>query len=117
MQRAKATTFPYYNTPFSFLLQCIRIEKLKKSVVAYEQDIKDKIRTIEERTTELAKTNKALEEQREARKKSEDLVSVLEAQLQEKKVQIENLEMEQKETEDLRKTIMSLMESKKPKRK
>lgn len=85
--------------------------------MAYEQDIKDKIRTIEERTTELAKTNKALEEQREARKKSEDLVSVLEAQLQEKKVQIENLEMEQKETEDLRKTIMSLMESKKPKRK
>lgn len=85
--------------------------------MAYEQDIKDKIRTIEERTTELARTNKALEEQREARKKSEDLVSVLEAQLQQKKVQIENLEMEQKETEDLRKTIMSLMESKKPKRK
>lgn len=75
------------------------------------------MRTIEERSNELGKTNKALEEQREARKKSEDLVSVLEAQLQEKKLQIENLEMEQKETEDLRKTIMSLMESKKPKRK
>lgn len=101
----------------SLSLQCIRIEKLKKSVVAYEQDIKDKMRTIEERSNELAKTNKSLEEQREARKKSEDLVSVLEAQLQEKKLQIENLEMEQKETEDLRKTIMSLMESKKPKRK
>lgn len=86
-------------------------------MVAYEQDIKDKMRTIEERSNELAKTNKALEEQREARKKSEDLVSVLEAQLQDKKLQIENLEMEQKETEDLRKTIMSLMESKKPKRK
>lgn len=86
-------------------------------MVAYEQDIKDKMRTIEERSNELGKTNKALEEQREARKKSEDLVSVLEAQLQEKKLQIENLEMEQKETEDLRKTIMSLMESKKPKRK
>lgn len=86
-------------------------------MTAYEQDIKEKLRTIEERTTELAKTHKALEEQREARKKSEDLVSVLETQLQEKKEQIENLEMEQKETEDLRKTIMSLMESKKPKRK
>ncbi|XP_064547140.1 uncharacterized protein LOC135434472 [Drosophila montana] len=96
---------------------CTRIEKLKKSVTAYEQDIKEKLRTIEERTTELAKTHKALEEQREARKKSEDLVSVLETQLQEKKEQIENLEMEQKETEDLRKTILSLMESKKPKRK
>ncbi|TDG38760.1 hypothetical protein AWZ03_014818 [Drosophila navojoa] len=96
---------------------CSRIEKLKKSVVAYEQDIKEKLRTIDERTTELAKTQKALEEQREARKRSEDLVSVLETQLQEKKEQIENLEMEQKETEDLRKTILSLMESKKPKRK
>ncbi|KAH8290072.1 hypothetical protein KR044_007030, partial [Drosophila immigrans] len=94
-----------------------RIEKLKKTVIAYEQDIKDKVRTIEERNTDLAKTHKALEEQREARKKSEDLVSVLETQLQQKKEQIENLEMEQKETEDLRKTIMSLMESKKPKRK
>lgn len=86
-------------------------------MVAYEQDIKEKVRTIEERERELAKTHKALEEQREGRKKSEDLVSVLEKQLQERKEQIENLEMEQKETEDLRKTIMSLMESKKPKRK
>lgn len=86
-------------------------------MIAYEQDIKEKLRTIDERTTELAKTHKALEEQREARKKAEDLVSVLETQLQERKEQIENLEMEQKETEDLRKTIMSLMESKKPKRK
>ncbi|KAH8386899.1 hypothetical protein KR093_003346, partial [Drosophila rubida] len=94
-----------------------RIEKLKKTVHAFEQDIKDKVRTIEERTNDLSKTQKALEEQREARKKSEDLVSVLETQLQEKKEQIDNLEMEQKETEDLRKTIMSLMESKKPKRK
>ncbi|EDV44644.1 uncharacterized protein Dana_GF20464 [Drosophila ananassae] len=94
-----------------------RIDKLKKSMVAFEQDIKEKVRTIEERERELAKTHKALEEQREGRKKSEDLVSVLEKQLQERKEQIENLEMEQKETEDLRKTIMSLMESKKPKRK
>ncbi|EDV91656.1 uncharacterized protein LOC6566179 [Drosophila grimshawi] len=96
---------------------CKRIDKLKKTVIAYEQDIKEKVRTIEERTVELAKTHKALEEQREGRKKCEDLVSVLETQLQEKKEQIEHLEMEQKETEDLRKTIMSLMESKKPKRK
>ncbi|XP_017016076.2 protein CIP2A [Drosophila takahashii] len=94
-----------------------RIDKLKKSMVAYEQDMKEKLRTIEERERELAKTHKALEEQREACKKSEDLVSVLETQLQERKDQIEHLEMEQKETEDLRKTIMSLMESKKPKRK
>ncbi|KAH8235398.1 hypothetical protein KR038_006724 [Drosophila bunnanda] len=94
-----------------------RIDKLKKSTVAYEQDIKEKVRTIEERERELAKTHKALEEQREACKKSEDLISVLETQLQERKQQIENLEMEQKETEDLRTTIMSLMESKKPKRK
>ncbi|XP_017115009.1 uncharacterized protein LOC108137666 [Drosophila elegans] len=94
-----------------------RIDKLKKSMVAYEQDIKEKMRTIDERERELAKTHKALEEQRDARKKSEDLISVLETQLQERKDQIENLEMEQKETEDLRKTIMSLMESKKPKRK
>ncbi|XP_030381936.1 uncharacterized protein LOC115629583 [Scaptodrosophila lebanonensis] len=94
-----------------------RIEKLKKTVNAYEHDIKEKVRTIEERERDLAKTQKGLEEQREARKKSEDLVSVLEKQLQERKEQIENLEMEQKETEDLRKTIMSLMESKKPKRK
>ncbi|XP_016985945.2 uncharacterized protein LOC108049314 [Drosophila rhopaloa] len=94
-----------------------RIDKLKKSMVAYEQDMKEKLRTIEERERELTKTHKALEEQRDARKKSEDLVSVLETQLQERKDQIEHLEMEQKETEDLRKTIMSLMESKKPKRK
>ncbi|KAH8235939.1 hypothetical protein KR032_011046 [Drosophila birchii] len=94
-----------------------RIDKLKKSTVAYEQDIKEKVRTIDERERELAKTHKALEEQREACKKSEDLISVLETQLQERKQQIENLEMEQKETEDLRTTIMSLMESKKPKRK
>ncbi|KAH8421348.1 hypothetical protein KR009_002421 [Drosophila setifemur] len=94
-----------------------RIEKLKKSMMAYEQDMKEKLRTIEERERELAKTHKALDEQREARKKSEDLVSVLETQLQERKEQIEHLENEQKETEDLRKTIMSLMESKKPKRK
>jgi len=86
-------------------------------MVAYEQDMKEKLRTIEERERELAKTHKALEEQREACKKSEDLVSVLETQLQERKEQIEHLENEQKETEDLRKTIMSLMESKKPKRK
>ncbi|XP_017081624.2 uncharacterized protein LOC108114949 [Drosophila eugracilis] len=94
-----------------------RIDKLKKSMVAYEQDMKEKLRTIEERDRELAKTHKSLEEQREAGKKSEDLISVLETQLQERKDQIEHLEMEQKETEDLRKTIMSLMESKKPKRK
>ncbi|ALC49213.1 CG12702 [Drosophila busckii] len=94
-----------------------RIDKLKKTIVAYEQDIKEKLRTIEERTAEFTKTHKALEEQREARKKSEDLVSVLETQLQEKKDQIEHLEAELKETEDMRKTIMSLMESKKPKRK
>ncbi|KAH8343352.1 hypothetical protein KR059_008691 [Drosophila kikkawai] len=94
-----------------------RIDKLKKSTLAYEQDIKEKVRSIEERERELAKTHKALEEQREACKKSEDLISVLETQLQERKQQIENLEMEQKETEDLRTTIMSLMESKKPKRK
>ncbi|XP_016949237.1 uncharacterized protein LOC108024006 [Drosophila biarmipes] len=94
-----------------------RIDKLKKSMLAYEQDMKEKLRTIEERERELAKTHKALEEQREACKKSEDLVSVLETQLQERKEQIEQLENEQKETEDLRKTIMSLMESKKPKRK
>ncbi|XP_034651629.1 uncharacterized protein LOC117890708 isoform X1 [Drosophila subobscura] len=94
-----------------------RIDKLKKSVLAYEQDIKEKMRGIEERDRELAKTHKSLEEQREGRKKSEDLVSVLETQLQEKKEQIEHLETELKETEDMRKTIMSLMESKKPKRK
>ncbi|EDW56220.1 uncharacterized protein LOC6615061 [Drosophila sechellia] len=94
-----------------------RIDKLKKSMVAYEQDMTEKLRTIAERDRELAKTQKALEEQREACKKSEDLIFVLETQLQERKAQIENLEMEQKETEDLRKTIMSLMESKKPKRK
>ncbi|KAH8273348.1 hypothetical protein KR018_005319, partial [Drosophila ironensis] len=94
-----------------------RIEKLKKSTAAYEQDAKEKLRAIDERDRELTKTHKALEEQREACKKSEDLVSVLEAELQARKEQIENLEMEQKETEDLRKTIMSLMESKKPKRK
>lgn len=97
--------------------QTSRIDKLKKSTLAYEQDIKEKVRTIDERERELAKTHKALEEQREACKKSEDLISVLETQLQERKQQIENLEMEQKETEDLRTTIMSLMESKKPKRK
>ncbi|EDW26533.1 GL12931 [Drosophila persimilis] len=94
-----------------------RIDKLKKSVLAYEQDIKEKVRSIEERDRELAKTHKSLEEQREGRKKCEDLVSVLETQLQEKKEQIEHLETELKETEDMRKTIMSLMESKKPKRK
>ncbi|KAL7744249.1 hypothetical protein ACLKA6_009210 [Drosophila palustris] len=94
-----------------------RIEKLKESVNAYELNIKDKLRTIEERSTELAKTHKALEEQREARKKFEDLVSVLETQLQEKKEQIENLESEQREMEDVRKNILSLMESKKPRRK
>ncbi|XP_022214518.2 uncharacterized protein LOC111068983 [Drosophila obscura] len=94
-----------------------RIDKLKKSVLAYEQDIKEKIRSIEERDRELAKTHKSLEEQREGRKKCEDLVSVLETQLQEKKEQVEHLETELKETEDMRKTIMSLMESKKPKRK
>ncbi|XP_034473673.1 uncharacterized protein LOC117781058 [Drosophila innubila] len=95
----------------------IRIEKLKESVNAYELNIKDKLRAIEERNTELAKTHKALEEQREARKKFEDLVSVLETQLQEKKEQIENLESEQREMEDVRKNILSLMESKKPRRK
>jgi len=69
-------------------LQTSRIDKLKKSMVAYEQDMKEKLRTIEERERELAKTHKALEEQREACKKSEDLVSVLETQLQERKEQI-----------------------------
>lgn len=98
-------------------MQISRIDKLKKSMAAYEQDMTEKLRTIGERDRELAKTQKALEEQREACKKSEDLISVLETQLQERKAQIESLEMEQKETEDLRKTIMSLMESKKPKRK
>lgn len=100
-----------------FTSQSTRIEKLKESVNAYELNIKDKLRTIEERSTELAKTLKALEEQREARKKFEDLVSVLEKQLQEKKEQIENLESEQREMEDVRKNILSLMESKKPRRK
>ncbi|EDW82373.1 uncharacterized protein Dwil_GK25769 [Drosophila willistoni] len=94
-----------------------RIDKLKKSVVAYEQDIKEKLKTIEERERELTKTQKILEEQRDSRKKSEDLVCVLETQLQDKKQQIEQLENELKETEDMRKTIMSLMESKRPKRK
>ncbi|XP_002137998.2 uncharacterized protein [Drosophila pseudoobscura] len=94
-----------------------RIDKLKKSVLAYEQDIKEKVRSIEERDCELAKTHKSLEEQREGRKKCEDLVFVLETQLQAKKEQIEHLEKELKETEDMRKTVMSLMESTKPKQK
>ncbi|KAL9927455.1 uncharacterized protein ACN427_000715 [Glossina fuscipes fuscipes] len=95
----------------------IRIDKLKKTVAAYETDIKEKARHIDEKERELAKTQKALEEQREARKKSDDVVTVLESQLQAKNEEIRNYEMELSETEELRKTIMSLMESKRPKRK
>uniref|UniRef100_A0A1B0BJ31 PKD/REJ-like domain-containing protein n=1 Tax=Glossina palpalis gambiensis TaxID=67801 RepID=A0A1B0BJ31_9MUSC len=95
----------------------IRIDKLKKTVAAYETDIKEKARHIDEKERELAKTQNALDEQREARKKSDDVVTVLESQLQAKNEEIRNYEMELSETEELRKTIMSLMESKRPKRK
>ncbi|XP_005179196.1 uncharacterized protein LOC101892379 [Musca domestica] len=95
----------------------LRIDKLKKTIAAYEVDLKDKTRHIEEKEKELAKTQKALEEQRDAKKKSDGVITVLESQLQEKNEQIRNYELELSETEELRKTIMSLMESKKPKRK
>ena len=85
--------------------------------MAYEVDIKEKMRNIEEKERELAKTQKALEEQKEAKKKSDGVITVLESQLQEKNEQIRSYELELSETEELRKTIMSLMESKKPKRK
>ncbi|XP_053957334.1 uncharacterized protein LOC128862698 [Anastrepha ludens] len=94
-----------------------RIEKLKKSIAAFELDIKEKSRVIEERERDLSKTQKLYEEQKEAKKKSDDVISVLEAQIQDKNEQIRNYELELSETEELRKTIMSLMESKKPKRK
>ncbi|CAD6999786.1 unnamed protein product [Ceratitis capitata] len=94
-----------------------RIEKLKKSIAAFELDIKEKSRIIEERERELSKTQKLYEEQKEAKKKSDDVITVLEAQIQDKNEQIRNYELELSETEELRKTIMSLMESKKPKRK
>uniref|UniRef100_A0A0A1WDC2 Protein CIP2A homolog n=1 Tax=Zeugodacus cucurbitae TaxID=28588 RepID=A0A0A1WDC2_ZEUCU len=94
-----------------------RIEKLKKSIAAFELDIKEKSRLIEERERELSKTYKLYEEQKDAKKKSDDVISVLEAQIQDKNEQIRNYELELSETEELRKTIMSLMESKKPKRK
>lgn len=90
---------------------------MKKSIVAFELDIKEKSRLIEERERELSKTHKLYEEQKEAKKKSDDVISVLEAQIQDKNEQIRNYELELSETEELRKTIMSLMESKKPKRK
>lgn len=104
--------FAFFN-----LFQTTRIDKLKKTIVAYEVDIKEKMRNIEEKERELAKTQKALEEQKEAKKKSDGVITVLESQLQEKNEQIRNYELELSETEELRKTIMSLMESKKPKRK
>ncbi|XP_067624067.1 protein CIP2A [Eurosta solidaginis] len=94
-----------------------RIEKLKKTIAAFELDIKEKSRIIEERERELNKTHKLYEEQKEAKKKSDDVISVLETQIQDKNEQIRNYELELSETEELRKTIMSLMESKKPKRK
>lgn len=90
---------------------------MKKSIAAFELDIKEKSRLIEERERELSKTYKLYEEQKEAKKKSDDVISVLEAQIQDKNEQIHNYELELSETEELRKTIMSLMESKKPKRK
>ncbi|XP_037938135.1 uncharacterized protein LOC119671530 [Teleopsis dalmanni] len=95
----------------------VRIEKLKKSLVAFETDIKEKVRIIDDRDRELAKSHKALEELKEAKKKSEGIITVLEGQIQEKNETIRNYEMELSETEEMRKTIMSLMESKKPKRK
>ncbi|XP_017486472.1 PREDICTED: uncharacterized protein LOC108374923 [Rhagoletis zephyria] len=94
-----------------------RIEKLKKSIAAFELDIKEKSRIIEERERELTKMHKLYEEQKEAKKKCDDVISVLEAQIQDKNEQIRSYELELSETEELRKTIMSLMESKKPKRK
>lgn len=102
---------------FCFSLQTSRIEKLKKTISVFEQDLKEKTQRIEEKERELIKTSKLLEEQREAKTKLDEVVNVLEAQLQEKNEQIRNYETELNETEELRKTIMSLMESKKPKRK
>uniref|UniRef100_A0A1I8P1G6 Protein CIP2A n=1 Tax=Stomoxys calcitrans TaxID=35570 RepID=A0A1I8P1G6_STOCA len=95
----------------------LRIDKLKKTITAYEVDMKEKTRHIEEKERELAKTQKLLEEQRDAKKKCDGVITVLESQLQEKNEQIRSYELELSETEELRKTIMSLMESKKPKRK
>ncbi|XP_075152771.1 uncharacterized protein LOC142226572 [Haematobia irritans] len=95
----------------------LRIDKLKKTIAAYEVDLKEKTRHIEEKERDLAKTQKLLEEQRDAKKKCDGVITVLESQLQEKNEQIRNYELELSETEELRKTIMSLMESKKPKRK
>ncbi|XP_055916123.1 uncharacterized protein LOC129948981 [Eupeodes corollae] len=94
-----------------------RIEKLKKTIGAYENDIKEKTRNLEEKDRELAKTQKSLEEQKEAKKKSESVISFLENQLQEKNEAIRGYENELLETEEMRKTILSLMESKRPKRK
>lgn len=95
----------------------LRIDKLKKTISVFEQDIKEKVQRIDDKDRELSKTCKLLEEQREAKSKLDEVVNVLESQLQEKNEKIRNYEMELDETEELRKTIMSLMESKKPKRK
>lgn len=90
---------------------------LKKTISAFEVDVKEKLRNIDEKERELAKTQKALEEHKEAKKKSDGIITVLEAQLQQKNEELRNYENELSEIEEERKKIMSLMESKKPKRK
>lgn len=71
---------------------------------------------MESREKENIKANKSIEELRELNKKSDDLIKHLEKQLAAKNEKIRSYEIELNETEEMRKTILSLMESKRPKR-
>lgn len=58
-----------------------------------------------------------MEDLKESLVKSENMVKLMETQIAEKNECIRGYENELSETEEMRKTILSLMESKRPKRK
>ncbi|KAL5281085.1 hypothetical protein ACFFRR_004854 [Megaselia abdita] len=94
-----------------------RIDKLKKSIDVCESDIKEKKRSIDEKEREIAKYSKTVDDLKESLVKSENMVKLMEGQIAEKNECIRGYENELSETEEMRKTILSLMESKRPKRK
>lgn len=109
-----SSIFIHPNPP---LFQVSRIDKLKKSIDVCESDIKEKKRSISEKEKEIAKYSRTVDDLKESLAKSENMVKLMEQQIAEKNECIRGYENELSETEEMRKTILSLMESKRPKRK
>ncbi|XP_055375866.1 uncharacterized protein LOC129608405 [Condylostylus longicornis] len=94
-----------------------KIDSLKKSISLLEAKCEQNETNIMEKDKNITKLNKTIDDLKKSQIMQENIIKSLESQIKEKNENIKQLEAEINEVEDMRKTVMSLMESKKPKRK